>query len=76
MATENVEDAGEFFEPGDITVCEWHPQKEGQGKPEQVHVVMTLAPKVHVMVRLKSREGALRFIADLQQHTDAVWPPQ
>lgn len=74
--TKNAEDAGEFFEPGDVQVAEWHPMREGAGKPEQVHISRTMTPEVHIMVRLKSRAGALALIADLQKHVDNVWPPQ
>lgn len=74
--SKNMDEAGEFFEPLSVQICKWYPQREGEGKPEQVHIVLSMATDLHLMIRLKSRAGALAFIADLQKHTDAVWPPQ
>lgn len=71
---QNMREAGEFFEPGEVNVVEWHPQEEGAGHPTQVHVVLTFGPAMHALIRLKSRAAAVSLIAALQEHADAVWP--
>lgn len=59
-----------------IGINEWHPERDGKGKPTQVHLALTPKnyPGVRLIMRLKSRRAIDDLIAALQKHADSVWP--
>lgn len=59
-----------------IHVLTWHPEKDGEGKPEQVHLVLDLGIEEipYFAVRLKSRDAVNRLIEALETSRNEVWP--
>lgn len=56
-----------------VAVYEWMPERDGKGKPEQVHLVLDVTPEVALTVRFKSSDAIDRFIATLMRHRNSVW---
>lgn len=66
-----------LFEVEEIDVVEWHPEPDGRGKPEQVHILYKAVGRdMRLIVRLKSRRILDELAAALIEHGDAVWPPK
>jgi hypothetical protein len=62
-------------ESGALEVVEWHELPDGQGKPSQVHIAVTLdADLPKFAIRLKSREAVEHLVGILLEHAAAVWP--
>ena len=63
-----------FLEIESISVNEWHPLPDGQGRPEQVHLWITLRGVTEpLVVRFKSRRPADELIVALMTHARNVW---
>jgi hypothetical protein len=64
-----------YYEVESIEVAEWHSLPDGQGKPEQVHLILTLADNpIPLVVRFKSRRPVDSLIMALMTHANGVWP--
>jgi hypothetical protein len=64
-----------YFEVKNISVNEYHPLPDGQGKPEQVHLWMEIEDIPHPFVmRFKSRRPVEELIVALITHANRVWP--
>ena len=58
-----------------IDVLEWHPLPDGQGKPTQVHVSVTVEGlDVPLVMRFKGPGTLDAFISALAVHRFHVWP--
>ena len=58
-----------------IDVSEWHPLPDGQGKPTQVHVSMTIeGMDVPLIMRFKGSGTLDALISALAVHRFHVWP--
>jgi len=63
------------------SVCEWTPERDGNGTPEQVHLLVPVtlgAPgepdlKFEVVMRLKSPRALDELVAVLLRHRQGVW---
>ena len=65
----------QFNEVLAISVNEWHPQPDGGGKPEQLHLVLEVAGLPHpLVVRFKSPRPVDSLIVALMTHRKGVWP--
>ena len=63
-----------FFEIDKITVVEWHPLPDGQGKPTQVHLWCQLRDWPHPLVmRFHSPRAVDELIVALITHRRGVW---
>lgn len=78
MKARNLEDEARTLVPVEgIEVCEWHPLRDGEGTPTQVH--MRIVPGegsldiFTFVVRLKSKDACDRLIEALQLHRDNVF---
>jgi hypothetical protein len=64
-----------YFEIKEISVNEWHPLPDGQGKPEQVHLMIEVDGFPHpLVIRYKSRRPVDELIVALITHAEHVWP--
>jgi hypothetical protein len=64
-----------YFEVESIGVFEWHSLSDGQGKPEQVHLIMRMTGyDPPVIMRFKSRRPVDELIMALITHSNGVWP--
>lgn len=61
------------LEIDEVAICDWHPDLDGNGKPEQVHIVFSPADSITMSIRLKSAQAVDAFIAALTRHRDSVW---
>lgn len=66
-------DEMQIFPVESYEVCEWTPQRDGQGKPEQVHILFDVGP-YKLAIRLKSAGECDRLIGVLTRHRLGVWP--
>lgn len=58
-------------------VTEWTPQKNGEGQPEAVCLVLHFGGPLDgagIVMRIKSRLECNRLIQILERHRDGVWP--
>lgn len=63
-----------FFDIKNLSVREWHSLPGGQGKPEQVHLMLEVEGIPHpLIVRFKSRRPVDELIVALMSHADNVW---
>lgn len=63
-----------FYEVKSISVNEWHPLPDGQGKPEQVHLWIELEDFPHPLVlRFHSPRAVDELIVALMTHRKGVW---
>jgi hypothetical protein len=67
------------FEVDEFHITSWSAGKVGEGVPAtQVHLLWNIAELNgvinYVVIRFKSKKGLDRFIADLIEHRDYVWP--
>ena len=70
----NVE-GQQYYEIEEIEVGEWHPLPDGKGRPEQVHLRLTVAGLDHPLVaRFKSPRSISQVIDAMTRHRDNVWP--
>lgn len=78
MEPENINDMGLVIACDELSVRQWHPELDGGGKPEQVHIVMkpilSLSVNVTLVMRLKSRQAAEDLAAAVLEHAREVWP--
>ena len=66
-----------FFEIESISVNEWHPLPDGEGDPEQVHMMIDVADVPYpFVVRFKSRRAIDELIVALMTHANHVWPKE
>jgi len=64
-----------FLEIESLDVAEWCPTPDGSGRPEQVHLVITVAgAPAPLRMRFKSARTIGRLINALRKHRDNVWP--
>ena len=64
-----------FFEVKSISVNEWHPLPDGQGKPEQVHLWIELDGfPPPLVLRFHSPRAVDELIVALMTHRKSVWP--
>lgn len=56
-------------------VCSWTPERDGQGKAIQVHLLLEVGD-VTLAVRFKSPAALDQFIGSLTRHRFDVWPDQ
>jgi hypothetical protein len=64
-----------FYEIEEISVNEWHPLPNGEGKPTQVHMMVKLADNEYPLVmRFKSARPVDELIMALITHRNGVWP--
>jgi hypothetical protein len=62
-------------------IVEWHPLPHGEGRPTQVHIVITphdefnkvIGVEAKFLMRLKSKDACDAMIAVLQSHRNNVW---
>lgn len=54
-------------------VCEWTPERAGQGKPTEVHLVLEVHLVASFVVAFKSADAVDRMIAALMRHRNGVW---
>lgn len=55
-------------------VFEWTPERDGRGRPTEVHVVFDVADgRARMIMRLKSSDAVDLFIATLMRHRNSVW---
>jgi len=72
-ADENL-DEKPHFALDNYSVCEWTPQRDGKGTPEQVHVVFDVAEGAMAFVMaFKSERSIDEFIGLLQRHRNGVF---
>jgi len=58
-----------------ISVNEWHPLPDGQGKPEQVHLWIQMEDSdIPFVMRFKSPKPVDELIVALITHRNGVWP--
>lgn len=57
-------------------IYEWTPQRDGKGKPEQVHLhfIVSGLDGVRFAIRFKTPRELDRMIATLTRHRLGVWP--
>jgi hypothetical protein len=79
---ENLDESDIMFLPCEgYTVSEWHPERDGRGKPTAIVLRMPLAmigplkgmPPVEVCLRIKSADSVDELIATLMRHRNSVW---
>lgn len=64
-----------YYEIDSIDVAEWHPLPNGEGKPTQVHLLLTMKNNpIPLAIRFKSRRPIDELIMALITHADGVWP--
>jgi hypothetical protein len=67
----------QYYEIESISVMEYHPLPDGQGKPEQVHMVLDVAGIPYpLVVRFKTRRPVDELIVALIAHANNVWPKE
>lgn len=60
-----------YFDVKSVEVRSFTPKING---PEtEVHLFLNLTEKPPIVLRLKSREAAMKLIDALQKHTDSIW---
>jgi hypothetical protein len=65
----------------EVEIQQWFPTPDASGPPAQVHICFPKVrphgapPGAGMILRLKSREGAIRFLEELRRNVDEVWPP-
>lgn len=74
MRPRNCETMGAVFCCDDLSVVQWHPERDGKGKPEQVHIVASPDGLSTIIMRLKSRNVAEQLAAAILEHAREVWP--
>lgn len=57
-----------------IVVLQWHRDKDGKGKPEQVHLLIPVNGLPPMIVRLKSRRICEKLIEALKNNMEEVFP--
>lgn len=72
-ATCNLKDRPHLMLEG-YRIAEWHPEKDGAGKPTQVHLVMDI-PEIgaSIAVRFKSADAIDRHVAVMLRHRASVF---
>ena len=71
---ENLEDL-KIISVDEYGVFEWHPDKDGKGKPTMVFLNFKIKD-IQIGIRLKSKGELLRLVEALKRHGDNVWPEQ
>jgi len=69
----NSDELLSVLEVGDYHVGSWTPERDGKGRPTQVHLTLRV-PAVAVVMRLKSARAVSRMTAALERHRNDVWP--
>jgi len=65
----------QFYEIKGISVNEWHSLPNGEGKPEQVHMMLEVDGFPYpLVIRFKSRRPVDELIVALITHANRVWP--
>lgn len=65
-----------IFEIEEYRVLEWHPERDAQGKPTMVVMMLHIkgVDDYKFGLRFKSALAVNELIAMLRRHRDAVWP--
>lgn len=66
---------GEFFELEEIAIAAWHPARDGQGRPTQVHVLLKLVgmPDSTFVMRFRGPDTLAVLINALTEHGTQVF---
>jgi hypothetical protein len=78
----NIDELPPMLECDGCDVYSWTPERDGKGRPQQVHMVFPVTMsspdseplRFCVAMRLKSRRAVDEIIAALVRHRDDVWP--
>lgn len=63
--------------PEDLTGLAFHDVLGGQGRPSQVHLLLTIrGHALPIVLRIKSKSAADAIIGSLERHADNVWPEE
>jgi hypothetical protein len=66
-----------FCDIEEISINEYHPLPNGEGKPTQVHMLIQVKGiKTPFIMRFKSPETLGKVVAALQEHSGNVWPKE
>ena len=64
-----------FCDIEQISIQEWHPLPNGEGKPTQVHMIIWVKGiKVPFIMRFKGPKTLGVVVATLQDYSANVWP--
>ena len=64
-----------FYDVEEISVNEYHSLPNGEGEPEQVHMMLKLERVEHpIVIRFKSPATLDQVIVALMAHRRRVWP--
>lgn len=76
--TEDVKnlDQERIIQIDEYGVFEWHEEKDGQGEPTMVVLMMKIGQleDIQLGLRFKSAVAVNELIAMLRRHRDGVWP--
>jgi hypothetical protein len=75
-APRNLEELqGEFFDLAEITIAEWHPERDGRGRPTQVHLLLKLVgrPDSTFVMRFRGPDTLALIINALTEHGTNVF---
>jgi hypothetical protein len=74
---ENVDESGAFIPCEGYSICEWHPERDGKGKPTAVVLRLPVElpdlPRFEFALRLKSADAVNTLIKALARHRLSVW---
>lgn len=62
------------FPPEQIEIGAWRPSSDDSAPPEQVHLILTMAKDLTMMIRFKSPDTIGFFIEELSNYRRMVWP--
>jgi hypothetical protein len=66
-----------FLPAGDgYEVCSWRAGPAGSGPTEQVHILLSAAPGMKVVLRLKSARALDELVGVLLEYRKEVWPSE
>jgi hypothetical protein len=71
-----AEDARTMLPCEQWDIIEWHPLPDGQGRPTQVHILITPGgplDEFRFIMRLKSKAACDGMIETLRRHRNSVW---
>ena len=74
MKPQNCEKMGAVFCCDELSVMQWHSERDGKGKPSQVHIVAKPDGLTTLILRLKPRNAAEQLAAAILEHAREVWP--
>lgn len=63
-----------FVEILSLSIRQWHPDPDGNGRPSQLHLMLKIAESLPIVLRLKSAEVTDALIEALVRNRQDVWP--